>query len=384
MQFLPRALPITAMRYSALAGAVALALTVEQFTGCSMLSRKKTAPAPRPSSASTAAAAPKPSESPVAAIATPQATPDASVVQPPRDNAPHQTVARLIASVDGEPITGHDLEQFSAALGRPVKADDIANNDEAKDALKAMIAQKLVEKEVQQYSSKVDEEQVDNYIEEVRREKHLTPEQMKAGLAQSGVSMEDFRKHAREELEKEMMIRQQVRQKVDVSPAEIQAFYDQHKQDFTVTVERLKIAQILVGVPENANPQQVAMLQAKAEKIRKEAASGTDFSELAHKYSDDESKNAGGELGWFSPGDIKDQIYNAVKGLKPGEISQLVRTEHGFHILKLEDHEVPGVRPLADVKGLIRNQLVNQKANAQLQSWIDTDLVKQHDVETFY
>lgn len=339
-------------------------------------------PAAKSSEAPTAVAAASAAPTPAAA-----ATPDALIAQAPqqpRIEVPHQDVAHIVASVDGEPITARDIEQFTAAVGRPISATDIANNPEAKDALKALISQKLLEKEIQQYSSKVDEESVDKYMEAVRREKHLTPEQFKAALAQSGLSMDDFRKHAREELEKEMMVRQQVRERVNVSNEDIQAYYDEHKADFTVQNERLRIAQILIGVPANATPQQIALLQAKADKIRKEAAGGVDFSELARKYSDDESKNAGGELGWFAPGDIMDQIYSAVKNLKPGDISPVVRTSHGFHILKLEDHEVPGVRPLADVKGEIRNRLIDQRANAQLQSWIDTDLVKQHDVETFY
>jgi peptidyl-prolyl cis-trans isomerase SurA len=203
-------------------------------------------------------------------------------------------------------------------------------------------------------------------------------------VAQSGMSMDDFRKHAREELEKEMMLRQQVRERVDISDADIKAYYDAHKADFTVASEKLKIAQILIGVPQNATPQQIALLQAKADKIRKEAAAGADFGDLARKYSDDSSKNNGGELGWFGPNDIMDAVYNAVKNLKPGDVSPVVRTSHGFHILKLEDHQVPGVKPLEQVRSEIRNALVNDRANAQLQTWIETDLVKKHDVETFY
>jgi peptidyl-prolyl cis-trans isomerase SurA len=293
-------------------------------------------------------------------------------------------VAHVIASVDGEPITARDVEQFSAAVGRPVKTDDIANNEDAKAALKALISQKLLQKEIEQYSSKVDEDQVDRYVDAVRQDKHLTPEQFKAALAQSGLSMDDFRKHAREELEKEVMIREQVRQKVNISNADIKAYYDEHKADFTVTTERLKLAQILVGVPQNATTQQVAMLKAKADKIQKQAAAGADFAALAHKYSDDVSRNNGGELGWFTPQDIMDQVYTAVKNLKPGDVSQVVRTDHGFHILKLEEHQVPGLRPLEDVRAEIRNRLIDERANAQLQTWINTDLVKQHDVETLY
>jgi peptidyl-prolyl cis-trans isomerase SurA len=372
--------------------------------GCSLLSSAKDKPKPATTGANVGAAgasvaaadasvaAAKPSES-APAVATTSEVSAAPAAEPTSDaliahgshlEAPHRTVAHIVASVDGEPITAHDVEQFSAAVGHPVNAEDIADNEEAKAALKALISQKLLEKEIDRYSSKIDEEQVDSYMEVVRRDKHLTPEQFKAALAQSGVTMEDFRKHARQELEKEVMIRQQVRERVEISDSDIKAYYDEHKADFTVKSERLRIAQILIGVPQNATPQQVAVLQAKAEKIRKSAVAGVDFSDLARKYSDDVSKNNGGELGWFGPQDIMDQVYSAVKNLKPGDVAPVVHTNHGFHVLKLEDHQVPGVRPLEEVKGEIRNQLINERANAQLQSWVETDLVKQHDVETFY
>jgi peptidyl-prolyl cis-trans isomerase SurA len=101
-------------------------------------------------------------------------------------------------------------------------------------------------------------------------------------------------------------------------------------------------------------------------------------------YSDDESKSNGGELGWFAPSDVMDQILAAVRPLKPGEISAPIRTSHGIHIVKLEEHQVPGVQPLADVKTLIRAHLVDEQSGAQLQKWVDSDLVKQHYVETMY
>jgi parvulin-like peptidyl-prolyl isomerase len=79
-----------------------------------------------------------------------------------------------------------------------------------------------------------------------------------------------------------------------------------------------------------------------------------------------------------------DQILAAVKPLKPGQISPVIRSSHGFHIVKLEDHEVPGVRPLSDVKAQIRGALIDQQSSTQLEKWIESDLVKQHYVETMY
>jgi peptidyl-prolyl cis-trans isomerase SurA len=379
------------MRVIPLIGAAFLAASLlSHVTGCSALSSPKGNGKPAAQASVAAQASPASAASPTTqatplAVATEAAIlPDALIAKPSHPQGPHQTVAHIVASVDGEPITARDVEQFSAAVGHPVNVEDIADDPQAKAALKGLISQKLLEKEIDQYSGKVDEEQIDNYIDVVRRDKHLTPEQFKAAVAQSGMSMEDFRKHARVELEKEMMIRQQLRERVEISNADMQAYYDTHKADFTVASEKLKVAQILIGVPQNATPQQVAALQAKADKIRAAAAGGADFAALARKYSDDESRNNGGELGWFGPQDILDQIYAAVKNLKPGDVSQVVRTSHGFHILKLEEHQVAGLQPLAEVKDQIRNQLINERANAELENWVETDLTKQHDVETFY
>src|SRR5271168_2906696 len=101
--------------------------------------------------------------------------------------------------------------------------------------------------------------------------------------------------------------------------------------------------------------------------IRARVARGDDFGDLARVYSDDESKSGGGELGWFAPSDVMDEILAAVRPLKPGEVSAPVRTSHGIHLVKLEEHEVPGLVPLSEVKAQIRAQLIDQKSSAQLE-----------------
>jgi peptidyl-prolyl cis-trans isomerase SurA len=319
------------------------------------------------------------------AAAQQAAAQQAAAQQPAAQQAvPQQSVDRVLASVDGDPITAHDVEAFSVAMGHPVKTDDIADNSDAKLMLKELIAAKLFQAEAEKYSSKIDDAQIDRYTEQIRGERHMTPEEFRAALAQSGMTMRDFRKQARQELEKAMMIQQQVRDRVEISDSEIQAYYQQHQADFTIPKERYRLAQILIGVPANATPKQVAQLKSRAEQIRKEAARGYDFGSLAHKYSDDVSKNNGGSLGWFDPGDINNTILDAIKKVKPGHVSQVVRTVHGFHILKVEAHEVPGVRPLADVRDFIRERLVDQRAKSETEQWVETELVKEHDVETLY
>lgn len=277
-----------------------------------------------------------------------------------------------------------EVKDFAAQHGQPIDTDDFATSDTAKTAVKALIGEKLLEQEVKKYEDKIDEEQVDKYITRLRMDKHLSEAEFRAQLQASGMTYDELRKRARLDLEKAMMIEQEVRAKISVSDAAIKTYYDAHKEDFTISKERLKLAQILIALPANPTAAQLADAQKKAATIRARALKGDDFGDLARVYSDDVSKSNGGELGWFAPGDINDAILAAVKPLKTGEVSAPVRTSHGIHIVKLEEHEVPGVVPLSEVKEQIRNELVDEQSATALQNWVESDLVKQHYVETMY
>jgi parvulin-like peptidyl-prolyl isomerase len=295
-----------------------------------------------------------------------------------------EEVDKIVASVDGDPITMHEVRAFAESAGKPLPAGDPTADPTFKEGLKGLIAQKLLGEEVKKYQDKIDEEQIDKYIEDVEQDRGISDQQLKQSLLQNGVSWDDFRRQAKMELEKAMMLNEELRQRVTIPPEQIQAYYDAHHDEFTVQQEKYKLAQILIAVAPNASPAEVAAAKAKADLARKKALAGEDFGDLAKRYSDDESKSQGGELGVFGPDDIMDEILAAIKTLQPGQISEVVRSKHGFHIIKVEQHEVPGVRPLAVVKEDIRNHLVDQQTRARLESWVETELVKQHDVETLY
>ncbi len=293
-------------------------------------------------------------------------------------------VDRVVASVDGDPITMHDVTAYSAAIGHPLPPDDVTASPAFKAVLKALIAQKLLQGEVRKYDDKVEDSQIDRYIQGIEHDRGLTDAQLRQSLVQAGVRYGDFRKQIRFEIEKALMFNDDLRHQVSVSASEVQAYYNAHKDEFMVKEERYKLAQILIAVPDGAPPGVVAAAQAKADALDKRARAGQDFAALAHENSDDASREQGGELGDFAPGEVMDKIFDAVKGLKPGQVSGVVRTQHGFHILKLEAHEVPGPKPFAEVKEEIRNKLTDEAARMRMQSWVERDLVKQHYVETMY
>ena len=292
-------------------------------------------------------------------------------------------VDRVVASVDGDPITVRDLKAFAAVNKVALNDPGDPNSPQTKAVLKGVISERLLESEIKKYKNQVEDRQIDDYIANFEQSNGLTDAQLRAQLQAQGHSYQDFRKHARLEMQKMLMIQKEVRARVSISPAEVKAYYDSHPDEFRVGKERFKLAQILIAVPPNATPAQIDAARAKAESIRNQLLKGADFNAMARQYSDDDSKSQGGELGEFSRGEMIDQIQAAIDKLKPGEISPPIQSEHGFHLVKLEAHDEVGVKPFSEVSAQIRERLVSQKAERQFAAWVNNDLVKQHYVETF-
>jgi len=306
-----------------------------------------------------------------------------SLMAVPRTAHAQDDLDRVVASVDGDPITLHDLKTFAAINKVTLSDPGDLNSPETKSILKGVISERLLESEVKKYKDQIDDRQIDEYISNFEQSNGLTDAQLRAQLQSQGHTYEEFRKHSRMELQKMIMIQKEVRGKVNISPDEVKAYYDAHPEEFSVGKETFKLAQILIAVPANATPAQVEAARVKADSVHKQLVDGADFGKLARQYSDDDSKSQGGELGDFSRGDIVDPIQKAIDHMKGGEISEPIRTDHGFHIVKLEEHEQSGAKPFSEVSGQIQDKLVSRKAQQQFGTWVDNDLVKQHYIETF-
>jgi peptidyl-prolyl cis-trans isomerase D len=152
--------------------------------------------------------------------------------------------------------------------------------------------------------------------------------------------------------------------KPQITPAEIQQYYQQNQQQFKVDAQ-VKVRHILISVDPNAGPDADAKAKAKAQGIldQLQKDNGKDFADLAKKNSDDPgSKDQGGELGWIKHGVTVPQFDSVAFAQKPGQISGLVRTQFGYHIIQTEDKQDAHTKPLDEVKSSIVDALTKQKA----------------------
>lgn len=133
---------------------------------------------------------------------------------------------------------------------------------------------------------------------------------------------------------------------------------------------RLKARHILLSVPSDATPEQEDSIRALAEDIRQRAETGEDFSALARQYSDDQgSAQQGGDLGWFGRGRMVQPFEDAAFAMDVGQVSDVVETPFGLHIIKLDDREVPALEDVADS---VREAVKNERRQASLDAYVDS------------
>jgi peptidyl-prolyl cis-trans isomerase SurA len=297
-----------------------------------------------------------------------------------------EEIDSVVASVDGEPITSQDVRNSAAASSSLSPNGLGAGTGPSSDpdvALKNAIAQRMIEQEAQKYASKVDDDEVDRYIQNLEQQNHITDEQLRAQIRAQNLSYDDFRAKIRKQVQAMTMIDREVRQKITIPEDEIDRYYKDNPDEFTTAEEKFTLAQILIAAPAGATPEQVEGLRRKADDVHELAVKkGADFASLALQYSNDDSKAKGGELGQFAPGDLNNAVLAAIKTSKDGDISPVVKTKYGFHIVKVEQHQQPGLKPLDQARGEIREKLMTTQSKDAFQKWIATDLIKQHYVET--
>jgi peptidyl-prolyl cis-trans isomerase D len=151
------------------------------------------------------------------------------------------------------------------------------------------------------------------------------------------------------------------RTEVRVSPQEVQEYYDMNREQYH-SPARVRLRHILIRVSPDATPEVTGKARLTAEKALAEARRGASFAALARQYSDDPSASKGGDLGYFSRGEMEQSMERVVFSLRKGELGPVVRTSHGFHIVKVEDVQAGKTRGMEEVKKEIAFRLMQEKA----------------------
>jgi peptidyl-prolyl cis-trans isomerase SurA len=241
------------------------------------------------------------------------------------------------------------------------------------------ITEKLLEAEVKQSGIKVSDEEIDHYIEQIKQKNVINDEQLKEALKREGVTWEKYRASIRAEVEKNEIIESQVRKKVNITPEDVERYYQLNSKKY-VSDERVRLRHILLMVPEGPDGAKAAM--DKASEIRRRTQAGEGFAKLAESYSEGAGASEGGDIGWIVRGSLLQEIDDLAFGKLPvGEVSQPVRTSAGIHLIKVEARESGKQLPLASVREKIQEELFAKAMDERYKKWLKGDLRRKHKVD---
>ncbi len=289
-----------------------------------------------------------------------------------------EIVNRIVATIDGEPVTLVELDAFTEQVRR--RGGPEASLDQ-RAMLDELVLEKIIKKKIESLGLAASEQQVDSYIDSIRSRNNLTEAQLREALEQQGMTWEQYRSQVRSDIERANLINREIRSKVNISPEEIDRYYKAHPEEFGGSGSQLRVRLISRTVPADASPEARAAVRAEAERIQKAAADGESFAELAKEHSQGPAAAEGGDLGNIAPAEMQEEFARALAGLDPGDVSGVVETKTGYHVLKVESRATKSDKPSPELADAIREKLYRETMEERYERWLKQDLRAQYHIE---
>lgn len=266
--------------------------------------------------------------------------------------------AGVVATVDGTPILRKSLDEVVEATVSlsTIKLDNDQRQQLRRDALDSLIALELLYRASRAAGITVTDAEVDAAIAR-SRERFGSAEAFDQALRSRGLSAEQLRRDTEKTIAVDKYLEGKLWRGLEIDNDQVRKFYDGHREQFERPAQ-VRASHILIKLPPGASPEDRRRAQEKIDRIRAELRAGRDFGELARLYSDDSgSARNGGDLGYFSRGEMMASVEEQAFALERDEVSPIFESDLGLHILKVIDRRPAGVRPFAEVEQQIRNVL---------------------------
>jgi peptidyl-prolyl cis-trans isomerase C len=279
-----------------------------------------------------------------------------------------------VATVNGVAISKSDYDAEISRLDRQVamtgRTPDEKEMAEMKQkVLDNMIGREILKQEAAKQGIKADEAEAASQMEALKK-KFGSEEEFKNAMAKMNVTEETIKNQFASELALRKLIDKEVADKITLGPAEAKDFYDKNPEIFK-TPEMIRASHILVKVEQGASPEEKAKALEKIKGIQKRIQGGEDFAEVAKQVSDCPSKEKGGDLDFFQRVQMVGPFEDAAFALKPGQVSDIVETEYGYHLIKLTDKKDAGVMTFEEMKPRIEQHVKSEKVAQQLAQYVD-------------
>jgi len=284
-------------------------------------------------------------------------------------------VDRIVAVVNQEVITFSEIEKWSRPFHEEIQAEDRLERRERiqevfRKVLDRIIEEKLIEQEARKSGIKVTSKEIDAAVEEVKQKNKISQEELEKALAADGLTLEAFKKDLEKRILRTKFVHSAVKVEQRAGEKELIEFFQNNVNQYRVN-ESYRPAHILFLILQETTPEQIRGIRKKSQKVLERIKEGADFAKMAIEYSEDtSSRKEGGDLGHFKKGELLPDLEKEAMLLQVGEVSDLIRTEVGFHILKLLDRKGGEPPPFEEIKEKVQADYYEKELEKAYQQFL--------------
>jgi len=282
-----------------------------------------------------------------------------------------ETISRIAAVVNDDIITTHQLELKVAERlaaetgGQTLSATEMDSLRRA--LLSELIEETLISQRIDELGLKVADDELEAAIQDVQKQNKLTRDQLIEALQLEGMTLEAYRENLRKQILRFKLLGREVQSKIEVTNQEIRDYFRIHIDDFREPAY-IRLSRLSFPLPVKASADQREAVRAKAEEALNRLRQGEDFYSVMLASTADQSAE-GGDLGTFKEGELTATFERAVQGLNEGEVSELIESADGYHILMVEERSPGKIRQFDAVQDEIRKSIADQKTEARFKEW---------------
>lgn len=284
-------------------------------------------------------------------------------------------VDRVVAVVNQEVIMLSDVERWSRSFQEEIQTEDRLERRERiqevfRRVLEKLIEEKLIDQEAKKSGIKVTSKEIEGAIEELRRQNAVDQENFEKLLAAEGLTLEAFKKEIGKRILRTKLIQGEVKVESKAGEKELRDFY-QKNMDWYRVHESYRTSHILFLVPKEATRDQIREIRKKCQKVLEKIRGGEDFGEMAFLYSEDTvSRKDRGDLGYFKRGELLPALEREAVQLRVGGVSGVIRTEFGFHLIKLLDRKGGEPPPFEEIKEKVQADYYGKEMEKAFQQFL--------------
>jgi parvulin-like peptidyl-prolyl isomerase len=277
---------------------------------------------------------------------------------------------RIVAIVDDKVITLSQLDKF---LGPYLETETLEKKKFMRQqVLNSMINEIIFEHEAIRKGIDVTEAEIEAFIENMMKQKNLNKEEMKREIRREGFTWEEYREKLKRQIQRIRLINMEVKSHIMVTKEDIKKAYDENISKYQKK-ESVHIKQIFLSISTKTSPSEIERKKSLAIEIRDRLKKGESFSEVAKEFSEEPAGKEGGDLGTFGKGQLILEVEKKAFSMQVGEISEIIQSQVGLHIIKLLEKKEGKIIPIEEVDLELREKIYNKKIEASFGKWL-TDL----------